>query len=449
MSKPDNLLTDASVHEQETLQYILSHEKKANDNTRYLTVDEAIKAEALYEAASNRDVTRVLFISQDESLLNPDKQSLDGYTNLTDLFDEVHILILRQGIPAKNPVLRVAKNLWLYTATDRNWWGTIKPGLNLAEEQLVFADGFRPDIIVARDPFESAILALWLSRKYSRPMQVHVLEDYTSNEFLLKNRHNRWRKYIPRFTLGRSLSVRVSTTALLEKIIKNFAIFDLAVLPKFNNYEGLIKIEPTLDLREKYKQFIFTILYVGKLTHKSAAYRALDAARFGLKNSRIGMIFVGDGPAKRELEERAKVLGIKEQVVFVTNIKDDVPYLKSANVLVVTDTDAESEEIVLRAAACGIPIIASRTETREDLFKDGESILMCTPTATDEFSLKLNIIMNDVPLRRQLIEGAQSIIKTRFHENPKAYQRAYRETIEQVLFLSEDEVDQNEVDDLK
>ena len=423
MARRDLSRTDAAEYEQASLEYILAQEKKQNDTTKYLSVDEALKGEALFEATSNRDVTRVLFISQDESLLNPTKQSLDGYTNLTDLFDEVHILILRQGIASKNPVLRVEKNLWIYTATNKNWWGTLRPGLALAEEQLVFADGFRPDIIVARDPFESAVVAGWLSKKYNRPMQVHVLDDYTTAYFLAKNRHNRWRRYLPRYTLHNVLSVRTSTRAMYEKIHADFAIGDLAVLPKFNNYEALIKAQATVDLKEKYKPFIFIILYIGKLTHTSAAYRALDAARFGLKNPRIGLVFLGDGPARHELEDRAKLLGVKEQVVFASDVKDDVPYLKSANVLMVTDVTPESEEVALRGAAAGIPMVMARTDVRADIFADGESALMCDADSTDDFSLKLNIIMNDVPLRAHLTEAARNC-QNSFSRKPNRLQKS-------------------------
>lgn len=437
MKRRDLSRTDAADFERSSLEYVLKKEKEQQDDTRYLSVDEALHGESVYEAASSRDVTRVLFISQDESLLNPTKQSLDGYTNLTDLFDEVHVLILRQGIPAKNPVLRIAKNLWLYTATAKDWWQTPSAGRKLIERQLVFADGFRADIIVARDPFESAIVAKQLGTKYGRPVQVHVFDDYTKADFLLKNRHNRWRKFLPRFTLRNIRSVRTSTKALFDLIQKRFAPENLSVLPKFNNYEALIKTPPTVELRERFKPFVFILLYIGKLDHGAAFPRAIDAARFGLRNPHIGLLVLGDGPARKEFEERARVLGVLEQVVFISDVKDDVPYLKSANVLIVPDTNPESEEVVLRGAAAGIPMVMARTKVREDLFVDGENALMCEEADIDEFSLKINILMNDIPLRRQLTESATEMILSKFHEDPVKYRAAYRESIEEVLFLPE------------
>lgn len=430
---------DAADYERSSLEYVLEKERKQNDDTRYLSVEEAMQEEAVYQVSSDRNITRVLFISQDESLLNPTKQSLDGYINLSDLFDEVHILILRQGIEAKNPVLRLAKNMWLYTASDKNWWATPFKGNYLVMQQLEFAEGFRPDIIVARDPFESAALAIYLGRKYGRPVQIHVLEDYHKSEFLSKNRHNRWRQYLPKFTIPRAISVRTSTRATLDFIRGKFKVPDLSILPRFNNYESLISTTPTIDLRDKYKPFVFIMLYIGRLTSDSGLHKAFDAAAQGLKNPRIGLIVIGDGPAKKEFEERAKALGIKEQVVFETDIKDEVPYLKSANVLIVPDVDSEGEEVALRGAAAGIPMVMARTESREDIFSDGESALLFAPDDLDEFGLKLNILMNDVPLRKYMAEAAQDMIASKFHDNPERYRAAYRASIEEVLFLGDTE----------
>jgi glycosyltransferase involved in cell wall biosynthesis len=438
MARRDLLRTDASDAERSSLESALRHQLRAEDTTTYQSVEEALKDASVFEVKTTRDVTRVLFVSRDESLLNPDQQSLDGYTNIADLFDEVHILILRQGIPTKTPVLRVADNVWLYTATSKYWWWTPIAGKKLAHDQLVFAEGFRPDLIVARDPFESAVVAYLLGKQYERPVQVHVLENYFAPEFLLEP-GNRWRRMVAKVMLRRIPSVRVVTRVLYDMLAKQVTIPDLAFLPRFNNYEALMKLSPTLDLKEKYKPFVFIILYIGRLNRDSAFSKALDGARFGLRNPRLGLIVIGNGSARKEFEERARMLQVHEQVVFETQLKESeiIPYLKSANVLIVPDTTPESEEIVLRGAAAGIPLVLARTPAREDIFVDGESALLCDPDTVDDYSLKLNIVLNDVVLRRQMVEAAQDMIRAKFHENKFAYESAYRESIEQVLFLSE------------
>jgi glycosyltransferase involved in cell wall biosynthesis len=430
--------TDASSQASRELETVLRRKKEGEPMPK-ISVDEALRRAPVVRADTTRNVVRVLFVSQDTSLLNPDTQSLDGYLNLSDLFDEVHILLLREGIPAKDPVLRVAKNVWIYTATSRFWFLTPRAGIALAHKELVFAAGFRPDLIVARDPFESAIVARNIAKSFERPSQLHVLDDYTTGDFVKKARHNWWRRFIPRFTVSSFMSVRVATGSIERMLARRFTIPDLSLLPRFHDYKAVAEAPATLNLKEKYRSFVFTMLFIGKLNYESTLYRAIDAARFALRNPRIGLIVLGDGPAKAEFERRAKVLGIERQVVFETRVTNAVPYLKSANLLLVTDTDGDGDEVVLMGAAAGIPVIMSRTERREDIFEHGVSAFLCEETDMQAFADRINDLLNNVGLRKVFSQNASHLISKRFHENLEEYRESYRTTIEHALFVESDE----------
>jgi glycosyltransferase involved in cell wall biosynthesis len=94
------------------------------------------------------------------------------------------------------------------------------------------------------------------------------------------------------------------------------------------------------------------------------------------------------------------------------------------------DITEASDEIVIKAAAAGLPIIAAKTELRNDLFVDGESAFLCNKDDTVEFSQKLVKFLNGNTLRTQFSENAREIVKTRLHEDPNAYKLAYRDAIE-------------------
>ena len=439
MARRDLSQKDASDHAASELQQIIRTEQRlAKPSVPTVTSQQAMKEERLFQAASNRDITRVLFVSYNTELLNPTQQSLDGYVNISELFDEVHILILREGIPPKNPVLRVADNVWLYTASARHWWLTPFAGLDLIKNQLEFAAGFRPDLIVARDPFESAIVAARIGKKYKRPTQLHIVDDYSTTEFMKRSRHNFWRLFLPFFTVPKFPSVRTLTTAMHARLQKKFVIPDLAVLPRYQNYEALIESKARLDLKATYRPFIFFMVYVGRLNHESTLYRAIDATRFVLRNPRVGLIVLGDGKARGEFEKRTKLLGIERQVVFETRVKDVVPYLKSSNLLIVTDTDAASEEVVLQGAAAGIPMVMARTDKREDTFVHGESAFLCEATDVQAFTDRVDDLLNNIHLRKQFVENSQEIIRQQFHHDPSEYREAYRTSIEQAFFVESD-----------
>ena len=437
MAKKGDLYNlDASTRAGSELDYVIKSNKPTDE--KRLTAEHAMSQDRFFKIKSNRNVTRVLFISQDDSLLNPTTQSLDGFVDLSDLFDEVHILILRKGIPAKNPALRVSENVWLYTASAHHWWQLPEAGLELVEQQLQFANGFRADLIIARDPFESAQLAEKLSKQYDRPTQLHILADYNSKEFKNAKPENFWRRFIPRFTIPRFASVRTGTSNLEKNLSSKYTIPDLAVLPRFSDYESLIDVKPTIDLKEKYKPFVFFLLYIGKLSHRSTLYRAIDAARFVLRNPRVGMIVLGDGPAKGEFQKRTKILGIEEQVVFESRVDNVVPYLKSANILLITDTDGDSDEIALKGAAAGIPLVLSRTERREDIFDHGTSAYLCEETDLQAFTDAVNTLLNNIGTRKTLTEESQAMIQQKFHQDIRQYKEAYRLSLEQAIFIDSD-----------
>ncbi len=438
MPKRNISLEDFSSHAAEELGQSLRAPKNSKP-VATISVEEALRQAPVATRSSKRDITRVLFISQDATLLNPEHQSLDGYLNLSELFDEVHIVLLREGIPAKNPVLRVSANVWLYTASARYWLFTPKAALNLIYDQLVFAAGFRPDLIVARDPFECAIVARKVARHFERPAQLHVLDDFTTDDFIKKARHNRWRKFLPRFTIKSFVSVRAGTGTIERLLARTFTIRDLAILPRYHSYERIIDAPVTLDLKEKYKPFLFFILFIGKLNHESTLFRTIDAARFVLKNPRVGLIVLGDGPAKGEFQKRTKLLGIEKQVVFETRVLDAVPYLKSAHLLMATDSDSDSDEAILQSAAAGLPVIMSRTEKREDIFEHGVNGFLCDETDTQAFADRINDILNNVGLRKVFAMNAVELIAQKFHQNIDEYRESYRASIEHALFVTPDE----------
>jgi glycosyltransferase involved in cell wall biosynthesis len=434
MARPDLSRFDASTRASAELEYVLRDTKKT-DSVHQISVDRALKQPRVVQEKVKRTITRILFISQDASLLNPEMQSLDGFLNLSELFDEVHILILRQGIEAKNPVLRVASNVWIYTATSRLWSGMLHQGIKTAEDQLVFATGFRPDLIVARDPHESAFVAHRLAKKFNVKAQVHILENFFHRDFAKKYHHYRLKRLLASFLIKRFTSVRTSSDSLRNYFSKKYHILDIETLPQFNDYESIMQAPVTLDLKDTYKPFVFMMLYVGSLSHQSTFFRAIDAARFALKNPRVGMLVLGSGAAKDEFVKRAKILGVEKQIVFESKVTDIVPYLKAAQLLVVTDTDAFSDELSLKAAAAGIPLVAAKTEQRLELFEDNVSAYLCDETDTQLFADRINQLLNSVAERKVLAERARLMILENFHHDKEFYQELYRNSIERALVV--------------
>jgi glycosyltransferase involved in cell wall biosynthesis len=438
-----NSILDPAKQAEHVLDYVLRDtsedvvEQKIEREMEVAVQDE-LKASPLITVESDRKKSRVLFITRDVSLLEENSIAQLHFKNLTSSFDEIHVLVLSLLWQTKKGVERLDTNLWVYTTSAQYWWMQPFAALRIARTQLQFTDGFRPDVVVALDPFESGVAGMWIAEKYDRAFQVHVTEDFFIPEFLKKDPVNKWRAHVAAYVLRRTQSLRTATTALKDRLQKKYTrIKDLALLPRHYNIEAIVASAEAGEHTDAFPQFSFTVLFVGKLDHDSTLFRALDAARSILHSHSIGLVVVGNGVTKKEAEKRAEILGIKEQVVFESDETKLITYLKSADILICTDTTEASDEVVIKAAAAGLPILASETPLRTDLFTDGESAFLVQKEDTISFSQKLVKFLNTNGLRIQFAHNARDIIKTRLHEDPEAYKQAYRDSIEGVFGVSD------------
>jgi len=426
---------DPSKRARQALDTILetTSEEAIKNEALQTSVDSELHKEPLVQKTENRAQSRVLFITRDVSVLEDRSMLQLHLVSLADTFSEIHVMVLCTATEAKKSTVRLAKNVWAYTTSVRFWSSQMGAALALARAQLLFTDGFRPDIVVALDPFESGLAGLQIAQKYEREFQVHVLENMFDPEFLGRDKRNKWRIRTAKHVLKRATSVRASTVSIMTQLQERFPhIADISLLPRHYDIQRLIQIAEVPQAADPFTQYVFKLLYVGKLDKESTLFRALDASRSILVSKSIGMLVLGDGPYLKEFQERARILGITEQVVFQKDVSKLVEYLAISNVLICTDTTEASDEIVIKAAAAGLPMVAARTPLREDLFTDGESAFLCAPEDTLEYSQKLVKFLNSSSLRVQFRERARDIVRSRLQEDPEVYKTAYRNSIEAV-----------------
>jgi glycosyltransferase involved in cell wall biosynthesis len=424
-----NLYDDSSTQASGELDYMLRKPKEEAFSTE--SVDDAMHASRLAKHTSDRDVTRVLFISKNTALLNPSQQTLDGYINVSDMFDEVHIVVMRIGLPPRQPVLRPDKNVWIYTVAATYWWQLPAAAKLVLEKELKFATGFRPDLIVARDPLESGLVALRAAKDYGRPAQLHVTKSTYDREVSIRFLY----QLLARYTIPRFKSVRVTNKMIWNKISSIVTATDFSILPRLNPYQSILQSQTKIDLHKKYPQYIFSMMFVGQLEEGSSVLEVINAAAQVLQNSSVVLFIIGDGPLLSDCKSRAKALGIEEQIVYLPSTVNVPQYLKSAHVLFITDTDEFSEDIMLQAAYAQVPMLLSKTEHRLDIFSHLESAYFCEPHEIELLTTGLSALMNDVELRKQMADQALMAAQDYFHQDPTLFQRKYRASVEGAMFI--------------
>lgn len=401
-------------------------------------IEELSPGKIIFNTRSGRTVSRVLFITTDVSVLEQESNSFSFYESLQNQFDEIHVLVLRPGRVSRSGAIRFGDNIWMYVVAATHWWWLPVEAYQMVKEELVFVSGFRPDLIVARDCFESGATAYWLSKKYSVPVQLHMYESMFASYFKTLKKGNKLRYYLAKYLLHRVKSVRAGTLHLKDELQKRFPnLIDVKVWPKYHDYRAIVEERPEFDVHERFHQYSFIMAYLGNLTYQSTLPKLIDGLTTVLRNPRVGLLIIGSGPAKNEFERKVVKLGIEKQVIFVTRTNATISYMKTANLVLVTDVSSDGDDLMLDAAASGAAIIATKNELREDIFKDSVSAMLCDPGDLACIHESFMTLLDNVAKRKQLGDAAKRAVIDRVHEDHELFKRAIRDSIESVFTVED------------
>jgi glycosyl transferase family 1 len=120
------------------------------------------------------------------------------------------------------------------------------------------------------------------------------------------------------------------------------------------------------------------LAWAGRMAAGKGIEMLLDAlARL---DTSVTLDLLGDGPARGELEARARSLGLLDRVTFVGYVAERAPYLDrlaSADLFVFPSPAEGFPKVVLDAMAAGLPVIATRSGTLRDL--DSTAVIESVP----------------------------------------------------------------------
>jgi glycosyltransferase involved in cell wall biosynthesis len=410
-----------------------SPEEKTRRQLQSVAIQDARVGKKVIFQQSDRTQSRVLFVTENLNYLEENSRVVSELKLLSIIFDEIHVFVL-SPIGDKENLNRINDNVWVYKVGYRFWWRIPFTIRNFASQQLMFSDSFRPDIVVALEPYLAGLVGLRIAKKFERPFQIHLTEDCFSPLFKTREKKNAWRQRLAKWVIPRSDSQRVITSGLKDFLIQKFKLADtISVLPQFHNFSSLMNTKPAFNLHEVYKQFSFIILAFADLKLDSPLQDVFSGLHQILHNPRVGLVVVGDGGAQGLYAEKAKLLGIEQNVVINKNVEDKLSYLQTADMLIQTNTSKDSEALVLQAAAAGLPMVMYETELRKDLFQDGETASICEVGDTYGLAKEVNNFLNNPSLRKQYSTGTKYMVATRLEEDESTYYQAYRDSIETAI----------------
>lgn len=276
---------------------------------------------------------------------------------------------------------------------------------------------WKPDLIHSQCEFFSYQYACYISRKAGAPIvhTYHTLyEQYVTYIFPSQRIGAFFVGKLSKYRLRKAEAV-VAPTQKVETVLKSYGLRNpIHVVPSgiaLEQHKQRISEEERKRRRAELgiPEDALVLLNLGRLgTEKNLTEIIELFAVARSQNSKLKLLIVGDGPARKDLEATAERLGVAENVIFTGMVPPEEvhAYYQLGDVFVSASTSETQGLTYIEAAANGLPLLC-----RQDPCLDGVLVPGCNGyayTAEDEFCGILDTILQNPQWCRAA--GAQSAL---------------------------------------
>ncbi len=168
-----------------------------------------------------------------------------------------------------------------------------------------------------------------------------------------------------------------------------------------------------------------------------------DVAR---RYPRARLLFVGDGPLRRVLEQQVTSEGLVAQVEFL-GIRDDIPELLHAVDAIVLSSDWEGLPIaVLEGMAAAKPVIGTAVGGLPELIRDGETGILTPRENRSRLADAMLVMCSNRPRSVQMGLEGRKLVRDKFdiRDTARQYEALYCQVLERGRCSAEDETARQE-----
>jgi glycosyltransferase involved in cell wall biosynthesis len=276
------------------------------------------------------------------------------------------------------------------------------------------------DLVVTQAPFISGLIGYWLAKKFRAKLLIHFHGDYVKNKQWLKERwYNFLMVPISNFLAKRADGIRVMSSGIKEKLVANgvsenkIKVISTPIsLVKFGRWDA----NKAAGLKNQYHNKKI-ILSVGRLEKEKDLPTLFSALVEVKKNySDFILLILGDGSLKADWQLLVEQLGLENEIVFLGQAQheDLVNYYQACDFIINCSTSESFGKVLVEAAACNKPAIATSTTGAREIIIDGQTGLL-SPIG-DSASLAVNILklLTNGELTKDLGLKAKEISSKRF-----------------------------------
>lgn len=194
----------------------------------------------------------------------------------------------------------------------------------------------------------------------------------------------------------------------LKRALLGFGWIDeerIAVIPNFvsvSEVRSLAQQPPPIELGDD-APIIGTVANLVGQKDIPTLLRALAAlAEDGVD---FRAVVVGEGPLRKTLQCLAHSLGLDEKITWTGFLENSFPLVRRFDIFVLTSRFEPFGQVLVEAAALGVPIVASAVGGVPEVVEDGRNGILVAPGKPKAFAEAIKRLIEDPDLRRSMGEA--------------------------------------------
>jgi N-acetyl-alpha-D-glucosaminyl L-malate synthase BshA len=236
------------------------------------------------------------------------------------------------------------------------------------------------------------------------------------------------------FSIERSDGVTAVSQSLKADTMSALGIqHEIRVIPNFLDCaEYRRRDDPALRARVcPPDRFDALVLHVSNFRPVKRVDVALDVFQAMRRRVRARFVLVGDGPVRPELERRVAEYGLADDVWFVGEQHELVPWLSIADLFLLPSAQESFGLAALEAMACEVPVVASNVGGLPEIIEDGVTGFVCPPDAVEDMADRGIALLTDSALHASVARNAADVVRNRYCTDlvVPLYEMQYRDVL--------------------
>lgn len=276
------------------------------------------------------------------------------------------------------------------------------------------------DLVHVHHPFLSGSLAL----RHCRPRGIPVIFTNHTRYDLYAHAYlpavadiigeTAIQAYLPSFC--RSCDLVISPSPGMRKILLNLGVdAPVQVIPNGVDLQPFRKpIDPVDRMKFNINAEDVILIYTGRLgPEKNLPFLLRSFAGTAQAFDNIGLILVGDGPERDNLQDRVRHMRHTSKVRFTGMVPyEELPrYLAMADAFVTASVTEVHPLSVIEAMAAGLPVLGIQSPGVGDTIKDGETGFIVEEEELASFTAKMVRLVTNHEQRRTMGEQARKAVE--------------------------------------